>query len=125
MPKYRGSGNSCLMSENNQFVLWSKEAVNIGDASQAWELRRVKGLFYPWGISYQLKFSADPGDFQVDIQHSDTDNEDYFVTVNSMTSGLNAAFCMRLELPTCYTRYVRAKIVKLDNPVNVELKITR
>jgi hypothetical protein len=63
--------------------------------------------------------------FEVDIQTADTDAEVNYVTINTLTAGLNASNIGRLELPNFWARYVRAKVVTLTNAVAVTVKVTR
>ena len=124
MPNYPGTGLAALINPNKQAFLWNAESVPTGTASIAFQLERQKSAFYPFGVSYELRFSGAPGTFQVDIQHADTDTDAAYVTMNSI-SAVNTNNAARVELPSCYTKYVRAKVVTLTNAVTTTMQVTR
>lgn len=67
-------------------------------------------------LSVELKFSADPGVFEIDVQTADTDTTDAFTNLpsggalNTATAGPFGAFYSRLEIPGG----VRANFVRLN-----------
>jgi len=125
MPGYSGTAQAQLLYENRQVFLFQNETVTTGTASIAYQLRRERGAYYPWGISLEISFSADPGTFEVDIQTADVDKDSHFVTINTMTGGLNTSYVGRLELPSFYAKYVRAQLVSITNTVAVTILLTR
>ena len=125
MPGYPGTGQAQLIYENRQVFLFQNETVAAGTASIAFQLHRVRGSSYPFGMSLEIGFSADPGTFEVDIQTSDTDDNPHFVTINTVNSGLNSFFVGRVELPSFWAKYVRARVVTLTNAVAITVKLTR
>ncbi len=125
MPAYTGPALAQLILENRQVFLFQQENVAPGVASIALQLRRERGLFYPFGMSIELTFGANPGVFEVDVQTADTDDDAHYVTINTLTGGLNASFVGRLELPSFWAKYARAKVVTLTNPVTVTVLLTR
>jgi hypothetical protein len=125
MPGYPGTGQAQLIYENRQVFLFQNETVANGTASIAFQLHRVRGTSYPFGMSLELGFSADPGTFEVDIQTSDTDDDAHYVTINTVNSGLNTSFVGRVELPSFWAKYVRVKAVTLTNAVATTVKLTR
>lgn len=118
------AGTAKLLNANTQKFAWQAENVQTGNSSIAFQLERQKSASYPFGVSYELVFSADPGLFQLDIQHSDTDKDANFVTVNSV-SNVNASWVARIELPATYCKYVRGNMVLLTNAVTTTLQVTR
>ena len=96
-----------------------------GTASIAYQLRRERGAFYPWGMSLELSFSANPGTFEIDIETADTDDNAHYVTINTLTGGLNTFYVGRLELPSFWAKYVRAQVVSITNTVAVTILLTR
>lgn len=125
MPGYPGSSQAQLLYENRQAFLFQNEIVAAGTASVAYQLHRERGNFYPWGISLELSFGSDPGTFEVDIETADVDTDAHYVTLNTMTSGLNSFYVGRLELPSFWARYVRAQVVTLTNSVAITVLLTR
>ena len=125
MPGYSGTAQAQLLYENRQVFLFENETVAAGTSSIAYQLRRERGAFYPWGISLEFWFSADPGAFEIDLQDADTDQDSHYVTVNAITTGLNASYVTRIELPSFYAKYVRVKLVTLTNAVNLSVLLTR
>ena len=125
MPCYAGTSSAQLLYENRQAYLFQNETVAAGVASIAYQLRRERGAFYPWGISLEIFFSGDPGSFEVDLQDADIDEDSHYVTVDTITAGLNASYVTRIELPSFYTKYVRVKLVTLTNSVTTSVLLTR
>jgi hypothetical protein len=125
MPGYAGTSSAQLLYENRQAYLFQNETVAAGVASIAYQLRRERGAFYPWGISLEIFFSGDPGSFEVDLQDADIDEDSHYVTVDTITAGLNASYVTRIELPSFYTKYVRVKLVTLTNSVTTSVLLTR
>lgn len=125
MPNYPGKGNAALLRENQQVMLWQNERIGAGAASLAFLIERRIGPHYPWGVSLELRFSGDPGTFQVDIQTSDTDQDEFYVTKDFINAGLNSSNIARYELTSFWAKYIRAKIVTLTNDVNITVQLTR
>ena len=125
MPGYAGTSSAQLLYENRQAYLFQNETVAAGVASIAYQLRRERGAFYPWGISLEIFFSGDPGSLEVDLQDADIDEDSHYVTVDTITAGLNASYVTRIELPSFYTKYVRVKLVTLTNSVTTSVLLTR
>ena len=125
MPGYSGTAQAKLLYENRQAFLFQNETVTAGTASVAYQLRRERGAYYPWGISLEIFFSGDPGAFEVDLQDADIDQDSHYVTVDQITVGLNTSFVTRIELPSFYAKYVRVKLVTLTNAVNISVLLTR
>ena len=127
MPGYPGNGQAKLLNTNTQVMLWSNETIGGEKASIAVELSRPTSMYYPWGASFELWFSGDPGAFEVDIQTADVDADSHYCTINSWINdaSLNANFVGRIELPNFWARYVRAYVKSLTNNVTVSLLVTR
>lgn len=125
MPNYTNNGLAQLLYENRQAFLWNNETVVAGNSSIAFQLHRERGAFYPWGMSLELSFSGDPGAFEVDIETADVDIDTHYVTINTMTSGLNSSYVGRLELPSFWAKYVRAQVATLTNSVAITVLLTR
>jgi hypothetical protein len=123
MPKYTNNARAALIRENQQAWLFQTENVVVGEASIGFQLERVPRSFYPWGMSFDIAFSGAPGTFQIDIQTADIDQDSHYVTINSVTSGLNASNVGRLELPSFWAKYVRANVVSFANYATVTLSI--
>ncbi len=132
---YPGGGQASLLRTNEQQWLFQNQAAPTPPyASIAVQLERIKSAFSQFGASFQIFFTnangslvpANPGTFEIDIQTSDTDaNDASYVTIDTINSGLNASYVTRLELASFWAKYVRAKIVTLTNPVNVNVLVTR
>lgn len=125
MPGYPGAGQAKLINYNQQRHLWNVETVPVGGASIAFQLRRIEGMSYPFGASFELRFGGAPGVFEVDIQTADTDTDSSYVTINVINSGLNSSNVGRLELVFFYAKFVRAKVIALANVVPVTVLVTR
>jgi len=125
MPLYPGPSKALLLYENKQSFLFQKESIVAGQSSIAVQLRRERGAAYPFGASFKIQFSGAPGPFQVDIQSSDQDVESDFVSLSSLTGGLNGSNVGRIELPSFWAKFVRANVVVLTNAVTLTVEVTR
>lgn len=121
MPAY-AAGNATQLSPGDQVAVFNAEAIAAGTASQAVSAQRAGST--PYGESWEIIFSAAPGAFQVDIQHADTDVDAAYVTVNSV-SAVNTNQAARVELPACWAKFSRCKVVTLTNVVNTTARVTR
>ena len=125
MPVYPGGGQATLLYENRKAFLFNKEPIVAGQASVAVQLRRTRGDSYPFGASFEISFDGAPGAFQVDIQTSDTDTPNTWVTINSVAGGLNASNVGRVELPNFWATFTRVKVISLANAVNTTVLVSR
>jgi len=127
MPGYPGGGQARLLRTNQQIFLFNNETVAAARASIAVQLDRISHSSYPFGASFQVKFSGDPGAFEVDIQTSDTDNDADYCTINLLNSSsqLNSNFVGRVELPNFWAKFVRGYVRTLTNAVTTTLLVTR
>ena len=98
-------------------VVWNNEAVAVNSSSMQVCLKRCE--HFPNVVSAQIKFSADPGAFQVDLQTADVDDDTLYATKVSLNSGLNANFVGRIEAVDVVAKFVRLRMVAKTNPVNV------
>jgi hypothetical protein len=132
---YPGPGLANLLKSNEQQYLFTAATVppnqvaaangSNASASIAVQLERIKSAFYPFGVSFEIGFSASPGVFEVDVQTADQDKDSSFVTISSLTGGLNASNVGRVELPTFWAKYVRVYVKTLPNPVTITALVTR
>lgn len=127
MPGYSGAGQAALLRTNQQVFLFNNEPILSGTASIAVQLERISRSSYPFGASFQLKFSGAPGTFEVDIQTSDTDLDADYCNINTWnsTASLNTNNVGRIELPQFWAKFVRAYVKTLTNAVNVTVLVTR
>ena len=124
MPGYGSSGQAPLLGEGLQLYLFQSETVSVGESSIGVQLARRPGIFYPWGVSFQIAFSGAPGAFQIDIQTADIDQDSNYVTINALTTGvLNASNVGRVELPNFWAKFVRVKVVGFANFATVTLSV--
>ena len=85
MPSYAGTGQAQLLYENTQKYLWQNETVATSTLSLAYELRRVLSTFYPWGLSFEVIFSGNPGTFEIDIMGANNDIAVNYVQIGTIT----------------------------------------
>jgi hypothetical protein len=123
MPAYPGNGLAKLINANQQKYLFESETVAVGESSVAYQLERLPNVVYPWGMSFEFSFSGAPGTFQVDIQTADIDQDSHYVTINSLTGGLNTSNVGRIELPSFWAKYVRVNVVSFANAATVKLSV--
>ena len=132
MPGYAGSGNAKLLRDNAQGILWS-----IQDGSPAattltvaFLLERINRSYYPWGLSFEVTFSGNPGAFEIDIMGADTDTAANYLQLGSMTtasgSTVAGAYVARYDMATnLWPKYVSAYIKTLTNAVNMTLVVQK
>lgn len=124
MPGYQGAGNAALLRTNKQTFLFNNETVSAGSASVAVQLERISHSSYPFGASFQVKFSGAPGVFEVDIQAADTDADGDYVTVASIAA-VGSSNVTRYDMTNLWPKFVRALVKTLGNAVNVTVLVTR
>ena len=117
MPAYSESDTRTLEA-GRPVVVWDNEQVEVGSCSLAIGLRRQE--YVPSCMSAELEFSGDPGPFTVEVQMADTNQDKYFVTRDlSFKPEVNESFVTRMEGTAVVAKFVRLKLTKLTNPVNV------
>jgi hypothetical protein len=121
MPGYPGNNLATLLYENRQAFLFQNETVNAGERSVAFQLRRTRGNFYPWGASFAVKFSGPPGAFTFDIEVADADEDANYVSVAQLSDTGES----RYDMMTIFPRFVRASVGSLGNAVSATLMVTR
>lgn len=124
MPGYAGAGHAQLIRTNSQIFLFNNETVAAGAASIAVQLERISRSAYPWGTSFQVKFAANPGAFEVDIQIADTDADSDYISVAQIAAA-NTTFVGRYDMTNLFPRFARARVVTLTNAIGVTVLVTR
>jgi len=125
MSGFAGTGRATLLRENQQVFLWQNEPVAAGTLSAAYELARVSRSFYPWGLSVEVKFSANPGAFEIDLMAANNDSAANYYQIGSITTA-NAANVGRWDMPAgVWPKYVAGLVKTLTNAVNTTLQVTR
>lgn len=124
MPGYQGGGHAALLRSNQQLFLFNNETVVGGRASISVQLERISHSSYPFAASFQLKFSGNPGVFEVDIQVADTDSDGDYITIASLAS-VGSTFVARYDMTNLWPKFVRGNVVALANAVNTTLLVTR
>lgn len=125
MPNYTSNGQAILLYENSQQYLWNNESVSTGQLSVAFQLRRVLGSFYPWGLSFEATFSADPGTFEIDLMGANIDDKTHYIQLGTITS-VNSYYVGRWDMPIhMWPKYVAGYLKTLTNTVNLTLQVTR
>jgi hypothetical protein len=124
MPGYPGAGQATKVDQGLQVYLFQNEYVVVGESSIGCLLSRIPGIFYPWGISFDVAFSAAPGTFEIDVQTADIDQDSHYVTIASLTTGaLNSGNVGRVELPNFWARFTRVRVVSFANYATVTLTV--
>jgi hypothetical protein len=115
MPGFKGTGQATLLRENQQVYLWQAETVVAGSLSIAFELARITGAFYPWGMSFELVFSAAPGTFEIDIMGANNDLAANYVSLGTIST-VNANDVGRWDMSSnLWPKYVAAFMKTLTN----------
>jgi|SRR5579859_1060427 len=129
MPLYPGAGKAALLKCNTQGFLLNNETIAAAGQTIAFMLERPRDA-YPWGAAFQLKCSASPGGFEVDIMGSETDESagSYVqLGTTSIINSVNSSNFGRYDMPnTLFPRFVCAVFKTWPNAgVSVTLVITR
>lgn len=129
MPAYNSgatSVNKPTLTSGHAIPVWVAEAtIKASPAeprSQQFGLRRDGYL--PNCISVEVEFSADPGAFEVELRTADIDEDKYYVSKASLTTGLNASFIGRIEAVNIVANFGRLNMKTLTNTVNVSARIS-
>lgn len=104
------------------------ETILAGQASIAVNLQAQAGDPPPM-VCVEIRFSAAPGVFEIDIQEADTDADGFFITPSNSAYTVNAVnavtFVVRVDLSPTGGKFLRLYMKALANAVNVSAKITR
>ena len=127
MPTYPGTGLAKLLNPNTQKFFCKNERIGAGSKTIAFELQRAKGAFYPWGAAIEVWFSGAPGDFEIDIQGAELDQDEHYLNLGmtAAITGVNASYVGRYDLLNLFPKFVRLYIKTLTNDVLVSAVITR
>jgi hypothetical protein len=123
MPAYVDAKN-LLLNANQQIAVWEGETIAANDKSYAVLLERQKAAHYPWGAAIQIAFTTDPSTFDIEIQGSETNKDDSYVKLASITA-VNAAFVGRYDMLTFYPKFIRLFVKTLTSTRVVTAIITR
>ena len=132
MPAYPGNGLAKLLHNNVQGFLWDNEVAPVGTLSRAYILERINRSFYPWGLSFEVSFSANPGAFEIDLMGANSDIQQNYNFLGSITQTnfgygtIFTGYVGRWDMPSqMWPRYVAGYIKALANAVNVTLTVTK
>jgi len=121
MPLY-GSAATSTSQQGGKSVVWDNETPTLGSSSLSVILPNSD---LPKFFSVEVDFSGDPGNYQIDIESTDTDSDRFYIARVSMSGNLNAGFVARAEVFNVAARYVRLNLVQLQNPVTLTASISR
>ena len=136
MPPYPGNGLAAPLPMNRKVYLWQNETVPAGSfpgsLSVSYQPDRVPNVSYPWGLSFELSFSASPGTFSVDILGANTDSPQYYIPLATITQASPTGetqiggFVWRYDMASnMWPMYVAAYMKTLTNSVLVTMTATR
>lgn len=133
MPGYAGAGQAQLLFDNRQAYLWQNETIGAGlypgSLSQAFQLERRAGAYYPWGASFEVMFQGNPGTLEIDIVGANIDqpqNYTFLGSIIQVASYVPGYYVGRWDMPQqIWVKYVAAYMKTLTNAVAVSLQVTR
>ena len=133
MAAYPGNGLAKLLPANRQMYMWESEAVPVatfpGSLSEAFQPERVPNVLAPWGLSFEVLFSGDPGAFEIDIVGCNIDqaqNYTYLGMINQVSSYVHGYYVGRWDMPSnIWVKFVAAYMKTLTNAVATKLLVTR
>lgn len=121
---YPGSAQATLLNMNRQAFLWQNMRVLPTQASVAVQLSRMPRIAYPFGAAFQVKFSAAPGAFELDIEGAEEDVDGAYISVVTIIA-VNASNYGRASVGFTYPKFCRGRMVTLTNDVLTTLEVTR
>jgi hypothetical protein len=126
MPKYRTLQAPPAIYPGDSYDVIKAEKPAADEASERVALA-LGDFSLAAKFSVQIKFDADPGAFEMTIQMSDTDSDEYYVDDPTTIASVNENFVARIEFPnTATTKFVRLKTKTPNaNNVNCTATITR
>ena len=133
MPGYAGANQAMLLLNNRQGYFWNNELITAGSYpgsfSLAYSLQRINQSFYPWGASFEVWFSGNPGALEIDILGANNDLPQNYSEIGSITvvsSYVAGYYTGRWDMPSnVWVRYVAAYMKTLTNAVTTTLTATR
>jgi hypothetical protein len=130
MPGYAGKGRATLLRSNQQAFLFQNEIPTVPSLSLAVQLERISHSFYPWGASFEVWFSGNPGAFEIDFMGANDDSPERYLSLGSVTtatgSTVSGQYVARFDMPTAdWPKFVAAYIKTLTNSVQVNVQVTR
>lgn len=127
MPIYSSTTPCTSISPSDTLSLWSTESPNSGDASVRFTLAAPYGDSVS-AISVFIKFSADPGAFEIDVQDADIDAATNYLPVPvgaAITSVDGTNFTARAEFSPFAANFGRLFMkTKPANAVTVSAWVT-
>lgn len=121
---YPGPGQAFLINANMQYFLWYQQRVTAGGSSVAVQLARLPFEAYPFGAAFQVRFSGDPGTFEVDVMGAENDVDAEYVSINTITA-VNGSWVGRAAVSCTYPKFCRLYMKTLTNDVYVTGICTR
>lgn len=118
MPAYLATREIFAIYPGDKQTVWRAESPATGAKSDRVAIGGTDiGMGQPGQCSIEIKFSADPGAFQIDAQVADTDTEAAYVTESGTTvTTVNAGFYTRIEMWPFVGKFVR--LIMTDDPAN-------
>lgn len=133
MSGYSGNGQAQLVRVDRQAFLWQSDVVLAASYpasfSAAYQLERLDYASYPWGASFEVSFSGNPGVFEIDILGANTDqiqNYNFLGSIIQVNSYVPGYYVGRWDMPSqMWPKYVAAYMKSITNVVQTTLLVTR
>lgn len=107
---------------------YAQETVVAPAASIAVDIQPFHGDPAP-SVSVEIRFSAAPGAFSLQVQEADTDADGFYITPTNAAYTITAVngttFVARVDLSPTGGRFLRLYLASLTNAVNISAKISR
>jgi len=132
MPAYPGPNLADFLRNNSLRYMWDNEIAPAGTLSRSFVLERINRSFYPYGLSFEVSFAANPGAFEIDLMGANTDDPRYYITLGTITAANNGfgslftGFVGRWDMPTnMWPKYVAGYVKSLGNAVALTLTVAK
>jgi hypothetical protein len=126
MPAYNTlSRPPALYAGDSYSVVVPADAIAAGFYSQQVALAKDLVNGEPQSLAVEVLFSANPGNFEVDLLTADTDAAANYVVKAALSAGLNGSYGGRIEVSAMSAKLARIGIPTLQNAVTATIKLTR
>jgi hypothetical protein len=129
MPVYDADADSVdkpVLTPSRPILLWDDEVPLSSPAinpSRQFSMHRDQNLGHT--VAVEIRFDGDPGNFAIDLETADTDDDDYYVTKASVTqANMNAAYVCRIEAVNIVAKFGRLNMESCDNNVAVTATVS-
>lgn len=124
---YPGDGQAVLLRCGEVQQVWKNQNITAGTTTSiAVQLEWIKsGFFYVPRAAVELFYSGAPGTHEIDVQYSESDIGNSYVSSSTTITSANTSNYARWDLPSgFYPKYMRLLAKTWPNAVTISAIIT-